>query len=89
MAKIGNRSVSDFRKFYNIPEWVDIECAHVPRNIREIEDAHWLHVLLLSQGGLTFPPDQLFRHFFNYFGIVPVQCSPNVWKIVNGVYRIN
>ena len=90
MAKIGNRSISEFRKFYNIPEWVDIECcASPPRNVRDIDDAHWIHVLLLSQGGLTFPPNDLFLHFFGYFNIVPAQCSPNVWKIVNGVHRIN
>ena len=41
------------------------------------------------RGGLTFPPNDLFLHFFGYFNIVPAQCLPNVWKIVNGVHRIN
>ena len=54
MVKIGNRSVSEFRKFYNVPDWVEIECALIPRNVREIEDAHWIHILLLSQGGSLY-----------------------------------
>ena len=68
MEKIGNRSISEFKKFYNILEWVDIECyASPPRNVRDIEDAHWIHVLLLSQGDLLFP---LMIYFCTFLAIL-------------------
>ena len=64
MERICNRSIAEFREFYNIPNWVDIECDPVPHKVRDIEDGHWIHVLLLSRGGVTFPLNRLFLHFF-------------------------
>lgn len=73
---INENTIGEFRRHFSIPKWVVIEFWEKSKDYYNIEGGHWLFSQFIIEVGITFPPNQLFLKFCNYFCIVLTLCTP-------------
>jgi len=78
-----------FRADFAIPSWVILEEPPYLSNLFSLAKGHWFPSLFVSECGFSFPPNPLCLEFCQYFDIIPARITPNTWRIVNGVHRLN
>uniref|UniRef100_A0A2N9G5W4 Uncharacterized protein n=1 Tax=Fagus sylvatica TaxID=28930 RepID=A0A2N9G5W4_FAGSY len=82
-------AMEKFRRHYGVPD--DVHLAY-----RFWEDALTgepgdliLPLVAIIEGGVYFPIDPLLADFLDFFRISPSQVSPNIFRIVMGVVKLN
>ena len=79
-----------FRTKYRIPpsvgvkyaaqgEWVD------DRKTREVV----IPMIAFIEGGMTIPMGTLTRNFLRFFRLSPIQCAPNMFKVLGSIEVLN
>ena len=82
--------IESFIVKYNIPH--DVEISYCPEG--EIVDQRLPHVVFfplmsILKGGIRLPIDPLLLKTLSFYGLIPDQCLPNFYRVVNYVGHLN
>ena len=86
LAKLVNteQNIDQFRKQYGIPENVQIRYASADDlALLEYRDLV-LPIIAIVEGGVRIPMHPFLIQFLTHFRLGPLQCVPNVFRIVMG-----
>ena len=86
LAKLVNtdRKIEQFKKRYDFPKDVQIRYASsVDLALLEYQDLV-LPIIAIVEGGVRIPMHSFFIQFLTHFRLGPLQCVPNVFRIVMG-----
>ena len=82
--------LSEFRSNYNIPLDVQI-CALLPGESLDEGSQKAIHfpTIAIMECGIRFLLDPLLIHFLSFANLFPLQCAPNLFRIVMGVAALS
>ena len=80
----------NFRTKYNIPPHVGIRYAaqgewYDERKTQEIV----IPMIAFIEGGMTIPMGTLTRNYLRYFRLSPMQCAPNMFRVLGCIETLN
>ena len=83
-------ALANFRARFAIPFDVDIAYCHED-NIANEKHPHvvFFPLMAILEGGVRFPVDPLILRTLRFYGPCPDQLSPNFYRVVSSVSRLN
>ncbi len=91
LAKLVNTKdkIEIFKKWYNFPEDVQIQYASKDDfALLQCEDLV-LPIIAIVEGGVRIPMHPFLIQFLTHYRLCPLQCVPNVFRIVMGTAILN
>ena len=79
-----------FRSKYNIPPHVGVRYATQgewfdERKTNEVV----IPMIAIIEGGMTIPMDTITRNFLRFFRLSPIQCAPNMFRVLGSIEALN
>jgi hypothetical protein len=91
LAKLVNTEdkIESFKKQYNFPE--DVQVRYVSQDDLALLQYQDLVLLIISivEGGARIPMHPFLIQFLTHYRLNPLQCVPNVFRIVMGTAILN
>lgn len=82
--------LTEFRNKYGIPPNVFIRSPFPGESLDEgSPEAMPFPTIAIVEGGVRFPLDPLLVLFLSFANLFPLQCAPNLFRIVMGVATLN
>lgn len=80
----------EFKRSYEIPE--DVEVSYCPESEVEFsrgEGRVIVPLVAFVKGEVRIPMSRLLTNFLRHFKVFPDQCTPNVFRVVSNVNKLN
>ena len=79
-----------FRQNFRVPDDVEMAYCHESEiTLHKGEGTAFFPLMSILEGGVRFPIDPLLLNTLRYYGLSPDQLSPNFFRVVSCVSRLN
>ena len=82
--------MDSFKTKYNIPPHVGIRYAAQGKWFVERKTGEMvIPMITFIEGGMTIPMGTLTRNFLRFFRLSPIQCAPNMFRVLRSIEALN